>query len=540
MLYLSKRVVPIAVFILSLYFMTGCSQVTPLSDTADRITIISTGDLQGRLDPAVRPVRLLESGEKIEVVGGISRIATLLKQIRQESGNPVIVISSGDDLMGSYFRQFDGKAIFGLMESAGYEVLGLGNHEFDTGPGVLAEALDTVGFTALCSDLQVENTVLSQSCHPYLLREYQGVQIGLFSLMTEDFPVVTLTGDVTIVDNQIKAAEKAIKTLKQQGAQVIIAVTHIGADLDRKLAATVNGIDIIVGGHSHDYLYELETINNTLIINGGEKGSALAQLDVSLDKDSKVIPDSAAYSLLPVISEIKPDPATEAKLSVFRQQLPATTVVGTTEKEWDLTKATLRSRESSVANMITDIIRKQFDVDVVLYNGGTFRGNATYQPGSVSDTMLAEIDEFENNVFLLTMQGKYIQEILEHSASLIGQGGFLQGSGFQVTIDSGAQPQQLTGKDNTDFAVSKPGNRIKEIRILANDGSWQPLDIERNYRLASNDFLVKLGGDRYFWFQRYGKEIRNTYSTMASIMADVFRRDKVVNPVGPDGRITIK
>ncbi|NOQ45437.1 MAG: hypothetical protein GQ559_01990 [Desulfobulbaceae bacterium] len=211
-----------------------------------------------------------------------------------------------------------------------------------------------------------------------------------------------------------------------------------------------------------------------------------------------------------------------------------------TEKEWDLTKATLRSRESAVADLITDMIRNQFKVDVVLYNGGAFRGNSKYSAGPVTDAMLAEIDEFENNVYLMTMQGKYIRQILEHSASLIGRGGFLQGSGIKFTIDTKAQPQELTGKDNTNYTISQPGNRIKDIRILSTNNSWQPLDLERNYRLAGNDFLVKLGGDRYFWFKKYGRDIRNTYFTMGAVMTDYFRRQKVVNPVGPDGRITIK
>ncbi len=92
-------------------------------ETTDRLIVIGTGDLQGRLDPAPRTTRLTESGEKIEVVGGISRIATLIQQIKKESSDPVLVLSSGDDLMGAYFHLFAGKAIFSLMEKSGYTVL---------------------------------------------------------------------------------------------------------------------------------------------------------------------------------------------------------------------------------------------------------------------------------------------------------------------------------------------------------------------------------------------------------------------------------
>lgn len=526
--------------LLALCCLVSCAPVTKSPAPAHKLTIIGTADLQGRLDADPRSIRITESEEKTAVTGGISRIAGLIKQIQRDSNNPVITVSAGDDLMGRYFHQFDGKAIFGLMETAGYEVLALGNHEFDSGPGVLAEALDSVKFPVLCSDLEVQDTVMEKSCRSYLLRDYQGISIGFFSLMTEDFPVVTVTGKVKIKANQAAVARNMIQTLKKKGAQVIIAVTHIGTDMDRKLAAEVEGIDIIFGGHSHNYENRLERVNNTLIVNGGEKGPALVRLDVSLDGKNKVIPTSAAYSLIPVTADIKPDPAVEKQLVEYRNQLPAATIVGMTEKEWDLTKATLRSRESAVADMITDMIRTQFKVDIVLYNGGSFRGNSKYPAGPVTDTMLAEIDEFENNVYLMTMQGKYIRQILEHSASLIGHGGFLQGSGITFTIDPEAQSQELADKNNTNYTISRPGNRIKDIRILSTDGSRQPLDPEHNYRLASNDFLVKLGGDRYFWFKKYGQGIRNTYSTMGTIMTDYFHKHNVVNPAGPDGRITIK
>ncbi|MEA2116757.1 MAG: 5'-nucleotidase C-terminal domain-containing protein, partial [Thermodesulfobacteriota bacterium] len=535
-----QRLCLFATILLTLCCLFSCAPAVQSPAPAGKLTIIGTGDLQGRLDADPRSISITESSEKIEIVGGISRIAGLIRQIQRETPNPVIVVSSGDDLMGRYFHQFDGKAIFSLMEMSGYEVMALGNHEFDRGPGVLAEALDSVNFTVLCSNLEVQDTVMGKSCRSYLLLDYQGIRIGFFSLMTNDFPVVTVTGKVKIRNTQAEVARNMIRTLKGKGAQVIVAVTHIGTYMDRILVAEVAGIDIIFGGHSHNYMNRLERVNNTLIVNGGEKGSALVRLDISLDEKNQVIPTSAAYSLIPVTEDIELDAKVEKLLAEYRNQLPAATVVGMTEKEWDLTRVTLCSCESNVANLITDMIRSQFKVDVVLYNGGAFRGNSKFSPGPVTDTMLAEIDAFENNVYLMTMQGKYIRQILEHSATLIGQGGFLQGSGITFTIDTKEQPQKLTHKDRTNYAISRPGKKIKNIRIQSPDGSWQPLDPKRNYRLASNDFLVKLAGDHYFWFKKYGQGIHNTYSTMGTIITDYFRKHTIVNPEGPDGRITIR
>jgi len=535
-----KKISLYIVFFLTVCLLLSCIPVTESFSSARKLTILGTGDLQGQLDTNLQSIHIIASGPEVEVMGGISRIAALIKQIQQETVNPVIVISSGDDLMGKYFHEFSGKAIFHLMEISGYEVVAFGNHEFDRGPGVLAQALDAVTFSTLCSDLVVQDTVLESACQSYILRDYDGIRIGFFSLMTEDFPVITVAGEVTIRNSPDSVARDMVELLKKNGAEVIVAVTHIGMDEDRKLAAGVQGIDIIFGGHSHNYASKPVRVGNTLIVNGGEKGIALVRLDVELDAMNRIVADSATYALLPVREEIKPDPAVKLQLGEYRSQLPAATVLGSTEKEWDLTNTVLRNRESAVADMITDMIRSRFQVDIVLFNGGAFRGNAKISPGEVTDTMLAEIDEFESDVFLMTIQGKYLRQILEHSATLIGHGGFLQGSGIKFTIETGAQPQKIVDRGNGESSIIRKGRRIRDLQIMVVDGSWQPLEEDRYYKLASNDFLVERDGDNYFWFKKYGQNIRNTYTTMGAVMTDVFHLEKVVSPAGTDGRIMIK
>jgi 5'-nucleotidase len=520
--------------------LSSCALPQQETSLPRQLTILGTGDLQAHLDGRPRNLKIPGTDKELSVAGGIGRIATLIRNIEEENNHPVIVVSSGDDLMGRYFHKFKGKAIFGLMEDSGYQVLALGNHEFDEGPGVLAEALGSVGFPALCSDLAVKGTVMEGHCQPWLLREYQGLKVGFFSLMTEDFPLVTLPGKVRLKNDPAITAEHMVDLLRQKGAEVIIAVTHIGNKQDRELAAQVNGIDIIFGGHSHNYELQLERVNKTLIVNGGEKGPALVRLDLALDGDGRAIPDSAAYQLIPVREEIRPDAAVEQRLQEYRNQLPAATVIGTTDREWDLTNNALRYRESTVADLITDIIREQFKVDIVLYNSGAFRGNAKYPPGPVTDVMIGDIDEFESTVFVLSLQGRYIAQVLEHSAAQIGTGGFLQVSGIRFTLDPRAQAQKLSREAKDGPTIIQPGRRVRDIQVLSPGGQWEPLDPDRTYRLAANDFMVARGGNGYYWFGRYGKDIRDTYSTMGSVMIDFFRRNGSGGPADPDGRITIR
>ena len=528
------------ILILLVTFITLCHTAGLYAGGTEgrRLIFLGTADLQGKLDPAVRSIDLNHDGNKISVAGGIARIAETLDKIQGEAQAPVVVISSGDDLMGSYFHFYDGKAIVKLLGMAGYNILGLGNHEFDRGPGILGEALEQTDFTTLCSDLKVTGTALENACEPYLIRTYDSVSVGFFSLMTEEFPFVTSGGNVHLQDDNVTAAKNMVTILNQKGADIIVAVTHVGVKQDRHLAAQVKGIDVIFGGHSHDYLPEYEQIGNTLIVNGGEKGAALVYLDISLTPDNRIQKDSIRFKLIPITEDIAEKKEVSEMLAAYKNKMPDAVVLGSTETTWDLSKSSIRSGESTVADLINDLIREKFNVDIVLNNGGAFRGNKEYPPGKVTDKMLHEIDEFENDVYLLKIKGKYLKEILEHSASQIGQGGFLQASGLHFVINLPEQPQEITDQNGT-WSVTRTGKRITDVSVAAEDGSYQALDSEKIYSVACNAYLAEREGDKYYWFKQYGQDHVNTYTTLSSVLAEEFSKKKVINTPQPDGRVTV-
>ena len=503
-----------------------------------RLVFVGTADLQGKLDPVERTIKLDAAGTETKVVGGIARIASVISSVKESEDGPVIAISSGDDLMGRYFQFFDGKAIFELMDKAGYDILGLGNHEFDRGSGVLGEALEKTGFNVLCSDLTIAETPLENGCQPYVIKKFGDIQVGLFSLMTENFPFVTSGGKVHLQADNQTVAKSMVTLLKQQGADIIVAVTHIGATRDRHLAQNVEGIDIIFGGHSHDYLLNYEQVGKTLIVNGGEKGGAVVYLGFNLAQDNTILQDSVQFRLIPVTNDIKEDAHVKSILQTYQDKMPAAIVLGTTDTTWNLSKASVRSGESTVANLVNDLIRDKFAVDVVLNNGGAFRGNKEYLPGPVTDTMLHEIDEFENDVYLLKIKGKYLKEILEHSANQLGGGGFLQVSGLRFSINMSADPQVITDQNNS-WVVTRPGGRVTDVSVAAKDGSYHALDPDQTYSVACNAYLAEKSGDKYFWLKQYGQESVNTYTSLYSVLAEEFGKQKKLNTPEPDGRVTV-
>ncbi len=500
-------------------------------------SLLGTADLQGLLEPSPSVVNLGSEKKSVSVVGGIERIATIIKDNRNNSQGPLIVVSLGDDLMGQYFHYFHGKAILPLMVQAGYDIFALGNHEFDRGPGVLAEAIENANITPLCSDLDISNSSLGNRCDRFTVRQYDGFSVGFFSLMTEAFSTVTTTGNVKPIDTNITVAKEMVTILQQKKVDLIVALSHIGVQQDKKVASAVDGIDIIFGGHSHKYLDSLVTVNNTYIINGGEKGPAMVRLDVTLDKNNEILPASVKYTLIPVVDSILPHPLVSSALSKFKKELPQKVILGTTKTMWDLSKGSLRNSESSVADMITDLIKKKFNVDIALINSGSLRGNKSYPIGFVTDKMLREIDEFNNDIQHLQISGKVIVEILEHSANMINKGGFLQVSGIRYTINTNNTAQQLTSKGLKRIIAA--GSKISNVTVWDKKFGWVPIDLSKTYTIATTTFLAQNGGDHYYWFKKFGEKSHNTYSTIYSILAEEITHSKTLNPAPIDGRILV-
>ncbi len=534
--------ITIFVIVWILYFSYTVSNCTASQPTNEfkKITFLTTADLQGKLDPSSGSVKANKDSTKEQVIGGISRIASLINEIKAENTphTPVITISTGDDFMGRYFHAFNGIATINLLETAGYDLFALGNHEFDKGPGLLSDALEQSNITTLCSDLNVSGTTMDGECVPFVIQKLSNsIRVGFFSLMTPEFPYVSNGGNVSLKNSPFVIADKMVQVLSAKDVDLIVAVTHLGVERDQELAAKVDGIDLIIGGHSHEYLSQLLHVNDTLIINGGEKGTALVRLDLTLDKDKQIVTNASQYVLLPVTESIPEDLKTSRLLKQYSDKLPQTTILGTSGVNWQLDKQSLRNRESAVADMVNDLILKKFTTDLVLNNSGAFRGNKEYPAGNVTDTMLHEIDAFENDIYILKIKGKYLAKIMEHSASLIGEGGFLQIAGARVKINPAANKQTLVQKKN-EWEILTPGKRVTTVLICNKENVCQPLDAEKEYSVATNAFLALKGGDKYFWLQKYGTNKINTYTTLYSIMAMEISKSRELTPPSPDGRIT--
>jgi 5'-nucleotidase len=256
------------------------------------ITILHTNDTHSQIDPL--PANDANAGK-----GGVARRATVVKRVRKENPNTLLV-DAGDVLQGTpYFNFYKGEVEYKAMSAIGYDVGTLGNHEFDNGVEALAAALKFANFDIVSANYDVKGTVLEQRVKRYVVKTVGGIRVGLFGLGVS--PVALITPDnfkgVTYIDPVI-AARDVVKTLREdERCALIVAMSHLGYNEDtqhgdRLVASSVDGIDYIAGGHTHTFMKEPVTQTQpcgakTTIFQVGKSGIYLGRVDFTF-RDGKL------------------------------------------------------------------------------------------------------------------------------------------------------------------------------------------------------------------------------------------------------------
>lgn len=280
---------------------------------------------------------------------------------------------------------------------------------------------------------------------------------------------------------------------------MIVVLSHIGFPADRDLAEKVKGIDVIVGGHSHTKITKPVSIGNTLIVQAWEHGKALGVLDLTV-KDGKIIGFEGH------LEEIKPekgkeDKATLAIVKKYKERVDAVLNESIGEAEMDLDGENVRKRETNLGNFIADIMRRASMADVTLINGGGIR--TSIKKGEVRVKDVYSVLPFDNYIVAIKLTGKQIREALEHGVSA-------------VEDEEGRFPQ-VSGLTFKYSPSEKRGSRIKEISVAG-----RPIDLDREYIVATNDFLA-VGGDGY---KAFGEAIKS--SRDFSVIGGMMKGGKVI------------
>lgn len=248
------------------------------------ITILHTNDTHSQIDPL--PANDANAGK-----GGVARRGTLVKRVRKENPNTLLV-DAGDVLQGTpYFNFYKGEVEYKAMSAIGYDAGTLGNHEFDNGVDALAAALKFANFDVVSANYDVKGTALESRVKRYVTRTLGGIKIGLFGLGVS--PARLITPDnfkgVTYID-PVVAARDVVKVLREQErCGLVVCMSHLGyfknvETGDQRVASQVDGIDFIASGHSHTFMKEPVTQAQpcgakTLIFQVGQSGIYVGRVD---------------------------------------------------------------------------------------------------------------------------------------------------------------------------------------------------------------------------------------------------------------------
>ena len=550
--------------------------------------------------------QLIDAGEGLEEFGGVARFASAVEKARfdaRQKGNLPILLSSGDNfLAGPEFNAsltlgtfFDAKAI-GLLE---YEALALGNHEFDAGPVVLSEFINStdgndpaflsanLDFTNVPSLSALESQGRIAASVVYEEETGRKRKLGIIGATTENLPFISSPGE-TIVKSVLPSVQAEVDALKADGVNHIILISHLqGIEEDSLLATKLSDVDVVIAGGGDDLLAN----SGALLVPGDEIRSAypmvvadadgndiplvtvkgqytyLGRLDVEFDTNGDVVsfngnpiriasvtqeggfpdhPEMMNSVVLPVKAYVD---------DLDKIEIASSTVPLQADREQ------IRSRETNMGNLVTDAYialaldgAEDFGLDinedrlVALANGGGIR--ATIPPGSITAKQTFDVLPFPNNVaYMPDVAPEMLHEVMENAVSRIdpstgiatggGTGRFAQISGFRVEFDP--NNTAIVYNDDDAQTISVRGTRVRTITL--NDGTPIVEDGEVVSGAPSVDLLTADytagGGDQYPFRGQPFSTIGLTYQQALQIYLEEYVGEvNAINyPVRGEGRI---
>ncbi|HEX5138761.1 MAG TPA: bifunctional UDP-sugar hydrolase/5'-nucleotidase [Planctomycetota bacterium] len=469
----------------------------------ERVVVVLTNDLHGQMEPL--PPSPLRPFLQTQQAGGYAHEATMIRAARREAAEArahFLLLDAGDIYQGTPIgNETRGEAVIAAMNTLDYDAMALGNHEFDYGVGNVVRLVRQAKFPVLAANASGVREV-----KPYVLLAPPRVpcRIAVIGLITTETPHITGPGATKGVrfSDPVEATRAIMKEVE---ADLFIVVSHIGRDADLKLAAQVDGIALIAGGHSHTPVND--RVNGTLVLQTHAKSLSLARADLTLDPNGWKVVD-AKGRLLPVDPRAAPaDPAVTDVIGKYGKDLDARLkeVVGEL-------LGPARRDDGTAGNWMADVIRSVGKAEIGFTNRGGVR--ADLEKGPVTRADCYRLMPFDNDVVSMDLTGKEIRGLLDRNFAGATSPYRLDWSGLVVDVE---------GTGGT-------------YRVVAVEAGGKPLEDGRTYRVATNSFLAA-GGDGFETFRR-GKNTSNAGVLIRDALAnDLLERSPLMPP--PDPRVRV-
>jgi sulfur-oxidizing protein SoxB len=392
-------------------------------------------------------------------LGGLDHTSTLIKAIRSERGDDkVLLLDGGDTWQGSYTSlKTQGEDMVKVMKALGIEAM-VGHWEFTFGQQRLKELIDKLEYPFLGGnvfDTEWDEPVFESTA----FFEKGGVSVAVIG---QHFPYTPIANPNYMVKGwsfgiRPEVLQKNVDEAKKQGAEIVVLLSHNGFDVDQKLAAMIQGIDVILTGHTHDAIPKGIRIKDTLLLSSGSHGKYLGRVDLKV-KNGKVVETSS--NLIPVFSDVvAPDKEMTKLIKQIRSpyEKECNRIIGKTDNllyrrgnfngSWD--------------DVICDAILQERDTEISLSPG--FRWGTTLLPGQniTVDDIYSQTSMNYPEVYRVEMTGKMIKDLLEDVCdNIFNPDPFFQQGGDMVRVG---------GLSYTCHPKNKIGNRIRNLRMISSD-----------------------------------------------------------------------
>ena len=528
-------------------------------------TILHTNDFHGQLE--------WKSGGSSSNPG-MARVADVVNDVRTAVGaDNVLLVDAGDEMQGSLLSNLQkGAPVIATYNAMGYDVATFGNHEFDWGKDVLASRVGEATYPYVSANIVENNTGTCSTAGwtkpafvdaPYQVQTVgtapNTVKVAVIGVTSQETPVITIaaaTEGLCFKD----PAESILHYYDEMKAQadVVVVLSHLGFSdggygyglpiygdqtLAQKLITAGKPANLIIGGHSHTNLTAATVVGGkTTVAQAYYNGRAVGRADVTVGTDGAV---GVTWAKLAPVSTGDPDPVIEALIATYATD-PAYVSLINTEIGWtNVPIARNYDGDSLMGAFVNDAIYGELntdttaanDVDIVFNNPGGLRADiscAAY-PCVMTYGMLFSILPFGNATAVGTMTGDRILELLNQSASL--NKGALQVSGieydfYNYRVDTNPDPA------TTNYKAWSWG-AFDPCVIDKADGSCDPLELDKTYKVATNEFLAPAGQDNFYAF-KYMKDITYWGDMLNQVNAWVGKTYTAASPFNGalDGRIT--
>lgn len=513
-----------------LLLVVACGKTTktdePSKVNGDKVDVVATEKLVVKKDVEFKVMHVNDIHGRVDAGKydgmGLARVSTIVKQTRAEDPN-VLFLDAGDTIHGTVFAALTkGASVVRVMNEMGYDAMTTGNHDYNYGLDRIEKLQNTMNFPVLVSNLTYKDTG-EKAFKPYTIKTLpNGVRIGIFGLATPETAYKTNPANVEAVtfDDPIAAAKESVTALEAQGVNYIVALSHLGVDEDSvytsiKVAQEVDGIDLIVDGHSHTTLEEGMWVKETLIVQSGFYDKNLGEVTVKLGKDGSKVETAKLFTKEYAMENVEEDPAIRAIIDEVNTENDKITsvVVGETPVLLDGERNDVRAGETNLGDMITEAMLAKTEAEGVITNGGGIR--ASIQKGIITRGNIISVLPFGNYVVVKEISGQDLKDAIENGVQSYpdARGAFPHVAGFTFKFDP----------------MNEVGNKVYDLAF--NNG--EKLDLTRTYKIATNDFMA-VGGDKYVSLK--GKKTVNEYESIEEILGEYIKANGITHTT-VDGRV---